>query len=249
MTTELDRTFEVGDVKYALAVPSSDAVRQADWYYSKTYNEAMSRGINTQSEMLDILKSRGIIGDNYDKKLAEIQELLGDKIVEMELEVSKPRRAELAVEVASLRQDLLDWHHRVNSPMSHTCESLADNARTDYLTSAMVKSADGTKTWEDFDAFINTEDRVLAMQARMQVMLFMQGLDQDFLTKVPERKVLDDLAAEAEAEQEALDEAADVAHDEAALEAGEVVADAPADEKPSPSPRRRRRKPAAPAEE
>lgn len=200
MSTELDRKFEVGDKTYALSVPSSEAVRQADWYYSKTYNEAMSRGINTQSEMADILRSRGIIGEEYDAKLAEIQDKLGDKIVAMELETDKAKRAALAIDVAGLRQDLFDWHHRVNSPMSHTCESLADNARTDYLTSSMVKNLDGTAVWKDFESFVNTEERVLAVQARMQVMLFMQGLDQDFLSKVPERKVLDDLAKDAEEE-------------------------------------------------
>jgi len=244
MSNELERTFEAEGKTYKLILPSSESVRLADWYYSKTYNEAMQKGISTHSEMMDILRTRGIVGPEHDLQLEKLQEQLGDKIVAMELETDRGKRLNLAVEVAGLRQDLFDWHHRVNSPLSHTCESLADSARTDYLTACMVQDDTGKLKWPTFDAFANADDRALAMQARMQVMLFMQGLAQDFLTRVPERQVLDDLAAQ----DAAAADAAAVAEIEAERsEELELVATADALEGPPEPPTRKRRRKKGPA--
>jgi hypothetical protein len=192
---EEKRTFTVeGLGDFVISQPSADEIRQSDWHYSKVFNEALVEGITTSGEMLEILKRRNLIGKDYEEKVETLKTTIGEKIVEMELESDNDRRRVLAIEVAQLREDLFQWNQRVNSPMSNTCEQLAEDARLDYLTSCMVCKTDNTRLWPDFDIYQREPNRALAFQARIEVMLFLQGLSPDFLEKTPENMVLKEIA-------------------------------------------------------
>lgn len=233
---ETERSFEVDEKKYFIVIPTADAIRQSDWRYSKAYNDALVKGISTSAEVMDILKRRGIIGEAYTERLTELEESLGQKVVEMELETDKDARLKLAVEVSTIRQDIFDWHQRVNAPLSHTCEQLAENARVDFLTSTVVLDEEKKAVWDSYEVYLEEDNRILAFEARMQVMLFMQGLSSDFLSNSPENAVIRELAAEEAEEVKAAEAKA-----EAALEGP------PAPIKKVRKPRARRKTKATPA--
>jgi len=229
---EEKRSFEVeGLGKFSIAIPTADDIRQSDWSYSKTYNKALVEGVTTQGEMFDILTRRNILGDHYEKRGEELRTSIGEKIIEMEVAQDKEKRRELAVSVAQLREDLFAWNQRVSGPMSNTCEQIAEDARLDFLTSCIIQKEDGTRKWPDFDIYLDEPNRALAYQARLEVMLFLQGLDTDFLEKTPENVVLKELRDE---------EIAVLEKEEAAAEAEKAEAAKPAAKKP-----RRGRKPRA----
>jgi hypothetical protein len=111
----------------------------------------------------------------------------------------------LATKAALKRQEVINWNERASAPLSQTCESLADDARLEYLASCMVRDESGTRIWEDYDAYLNEKDAELSMLSRFEVMLFLQGLDSDLMSQLPERIVLNE---ETEDEESDTDEAA-----------------------------------------
>jgi len=206
------RKFTVaGSEDLFIAIPSADDIRQSDWSYSKAYNKALVEGITTSSEMMEILKKRNIVGPAYEKVGEDLKSKVGEKIVAMELETDKEKRRDLAIEVARLREDLFQWNQRVNGPMSNTCEQIAEDSRLDYLTSCIVQKTDGSRVWPDYRTYLDESNRAMAFQARLEVMLFLQGLDPDFLEKTPENMVLKQIAAEElEEHTKALEEEAEM---------------------------------------
>lgn len=194
------RSFEFatedGTKTYYLGLPTSEQIRKAEWHYSKMYNKALVEGVSTTAEMMDILTKRGIYGPDYEKKLQELQVDVAIKIAAMQNEQDTDAKAELAREVERLRDDLYRWNQRLTGPLSNSCEQMAEDAKTEYLTSVVVQDESGDLVWESYDAFVAESNQGLALKARFEVMLWLQGLDADFLEKTPERTVLREVEAE-----------------------------------------------------
>lgn len=202
---DLRRKFEFmieDEVKdFFLEMPTSEQIRQAEWHYSKVYNKALVEGVTTTPEMMDILTQRGLYGPHYEKKLQELQVSIAIKIAEMQA-AEEDTQEGLAKEVQALRDELYRWNQRLTGPLSNTCEQMADDAKTEYLTSVVVHDDGGDSLWESYDDFISEENQSLALKSRFEVLLWLQGLESDFLDKTPENKVLRELSVQ-KAEQEA----------------------------------------------
>jgi len=182
------RSFEdpvTGDAYYIVA-PSADDVRGADWQYSKTYTKSMLEGITTSAEMIDILMRRGIIGPEFEKRQKELTDELARRVGELQETNDIDRKQQLAVEVAHSRDELFNWNQRLNGPMANTCEQIADDARLEYLTARMVRNDKGDNVWEDYSDFLKERNQSFALRARFEVMLYLQGLDSNFLEQTPE---------------------------------------------------------------
>ena len=106
------------------------------------------------------------------------------------------------MEVQQLRDQLYRWNQRLTGPLSNTCEQMADDAKTEYLTSVVVHNDAGEGLWDTYDEFISEPNQALALKSRFEVLLWLQGLESDFLEKTPENKVLRDLSVQ-KAEEEA----------------------------------------------
>ena len=180
------RTFIHDGVKYYIDNADIDSVRQADWHYSKTYNEALLAGVTTMAQMQDILEERDIVGKAYEEKRLALIKALDEKIAELNAVKTLEDKKELAGEVEDIRNQLFRHNQRASSPMSNTCEQLAEDARIEYLTSAMVKDEDGNVVWESYEDYKTTTNPTLAMGARYEVMLSLRGLDSNFLEQTPE---------------------------------------------------------------
>lgn len=208
------RTFEFmvdDEVKnFYLEMPTSEQIRQAEWHYSKVYNRALVEGVTTTSEMMDILTKRGLYGPDYEKKLQDLQVDIALKIAEMH-GGAEDTKEDLAHEVKQLRDELYRWNQRLTGPLSNTCEQMAEDAKTEYLTSVVVRDEEGKHLWDTHDAFISEEKQGLALKARFEVLLWLQGLESDFLDKTPENKVLHELAVQSAEEEESRKADADAA--------------------------------------
>ena len=182
--------------------PSANDIREADWHYSKTYTRSLTEGITTSAEMLDILRRRGIIGPEFEKRAAELAANLNQKIFDLGKAESLDKKRELAIQVAEARDELFQWNQRLNGPMANTCEQIADDARLEYLTSCMVVDAEGGKVWAKYDDYLKEKNQALALKARFEVMLYLQGLESDFLEKTPEAVAMKEIQAEVLAQAE-----------------------------------------------
>jgi hypothetical protein len=189
---------------YYIKSPTADDIRGADWEYSKIFTKSLSEGIMTQEELKDVLRVRGIIGPEYDQRAEELAMILANKISILESVVNDEEKSAAAIEVANARDDLFAWNQRLQAPLANTCEQMADDARIEYLTSKIIVNSLGTKVWENFDAYLTEADQSKQQAARFEVMVFLQGLDSDFLENTPEavamREVQTNAIADAAAE-------------------------------------------------
>jgi hypothetical protein len=182
--------------EFFIGPPTADDVRKADWEHAKIYNRALKEGVFTTSEMLEILKSRNIIGEQYEKTGHGMKVLLAEKIVAMERELDRDKRIDVALEVARLREEVYQWNHRLTGPMANTCESISSDARTEYLTSAVIQHKDGKRLWATYEDYRQEKDLALQTKARFEVMLWLEGVDSDFMDRAPENRVLRELLNE-----------------------------------------------------
>jgi len=199
MENKDDRRFFLGPdetTKYCIVAPNAEIIRGADWIYSKTYTKCLVEGITTGAEMMDILMKRGIIGPEFEQRSSELTELLNEKIMKLDAAESMEDKRDFAIEVASAREELFQWNQRLNGPMSNTCEQIADDARLEFLTSSMVVKEDGKRIWESYEDYMSEKSQALALRARFEIMLYLQGLDSDFLEKTPEAMAMKEIEAD-----------------------------------------------------
>lgn len=191
------------ETKYYIEPPTAEDIRGADWQYSKTFTQCLIEGITTSAEMMDILTRRGIIGPEFEQRAKELAQNLANKISVLEGTPNMDIKREMSLEVAKAREDLFQWNQRLNGPMNNTAEQISDDARLEYLTSTMVFKEDGSKIWDSYVDYLKEKNQALALRARFQVMLYLQGLNSDFLDNTPEaramREVEQDIIEKAEA--------------------------------------------------
>jgi hypothetical protein len=156
-------------------------------------------GITTSAEMMDILRRRGIIGPEFEQRATELQQELGEKIIALDAAENMEAKRDLAIDVASTREELFQWNQRLSGPMNNTCEQISDDARLEYLTSSMIETEDEKRVWGSFDNYLkekNEDLAALAVRARLEVMLYLQGLESDFLDRTPEALAIREIEAD-----------------------------------------------------
>lgn len=198
-----------GITDYYIASPTADDIRGADWQYSKMYTRCLIEGITTAAEMMDLLRRRGIIGPEFEQRATELSQELTNKTLALENAESMEEKREFAIEVATSREELFQWNQRQAGPMNNTCEQISDDVRLEFLTSCMIQTKDGERVWESYDIFLKEQSQALAVRSRFEVMLFLQGLDSDFLEQTPEaqamREIETDIIQQAEAALKAVE--------------------------------------------
>ena len=233
--TENKRTFKgSNDEDYFIIPPSANDIREADWNYSRMYVKSLTEGITTSAEMTDILRRRGVIGPEFEQRASELTRNLNEKIWALEAAESMDDKRDLAIEVAEARDELFQWNQRLNGPMSNTCEQMADDARLEYLTSCIVVNNKNERVWADYESYLKEKNQSLALKSRFEVMLYLQGLNSDFLENTPEARAMKDI------EEDILEKAELAAQAVQAEEAAAEEAEASAEEEKSKKTRKKR---------
>ena len=221
------------DNKYYIVAPTAEDIRGADWQYSKTYTQCLIEGITTSSEMVDILNRRGIIGPEFEQRAEELSSNLYDKIAELEKAEDMDTKRELSYAVAKAREELFNWNQRLNGPMSNTAEQISDDNRLEYLTSVMITKEDGNKVWSSYDIYLKERSQALAMKAKFEIMLYLQGLDADFMDKTPEAVAMREIQEEIMSKAEAIIKASEAIIEEESTTVQEIIDSEPVKKKES----------------
>jgi len=213
------RRFFLGpdeETKYYIETPTAEDIRGADWQYSKIYTQCLVEGITTAAEMMDILNRRGIIGPEFEQRVNELAEKLTEAITQLELTDDMNAKREMSIDVARAREELFQWNQRLNGPMNNTAEQMSDDSRLEYLTSAMILNCDYNKVWDSYDTYLKEKSQALATRARFEVMLYLQGLESDFLDQTPEAQAMKEVEADIISKAQEAIKAAEAVHDEEA---------------------------------
>lgn len=190
-------TKENGDqVTVVVRKPTNQQLKDADIQRAKTWNKAFKEGVLTKSEVEKLMIQRGTWGS--EKSGRELQ--LTQEILELERKLyrgdgkSKPKLSEgrkLAIEMKNKRMELRDLISERISMDENTAESLADNARFDYLVYACSYDADtGEKLFSSYEDYNSKGATLEAVTAAQLLAKMVYNLDDDFENKLPENEFL-----------------------------------------------------------
>lgn len=176
---------------YFVKAPSQEAIKGADRYRAKTWNQCLMDGIITKKELQAVLLKRGLWSEEKEveeKKIGtELFELekklfLGDGAKKAKVSDGK----KIVVQMKELRVKLRDHIAERIGMEENTAEALADNARFDYLVSECVFHEDGLRVYKDIDDYNQkSSDQVSILGATNLAQLLYQ-YDSKFEESLPE---------------------------------------------------------------
>jgi hypothetical protein len=192
-----DKTVTVDGEKIEIYVqrPTNEAVKLADRYKSKIWNQSIQDDVLTKKELNVLMRKRGIWDEAKDKEEDDIT----TKIVDLERQLycgngeKKPKVSEgkeFAIEIRRQRLQLRDLIAERISLEENTAESLADNARFDYLVAACTFYKDGKPVWKDFAEYNGQSSNEIAFSAATILGQILYNLDSSFEKNLPENVFL-----------------------------------------------------------
>jgi hypothetical protein len=199
---KIEKTVKVDgkDVEIYVTKPSNQVTKEAERCKSKAWNEAIQDGVLTKKELAVLMTKRGIWDSAKDKKENEIT----SAILELEKELYhgkktkggkkiKPKVSEgrdIAIQIRRKRMELRELIAERISLEENTAESLADNARFDYLVACCTYFKDGKRVYQDYNEYNNKSADEIAFAAGQALGEMLYNLDSDFEKNLPENKFL-----------------------------------------------------------
>jgi len=188
---------QVGDKQVGIYVtsPNGNVVGRADRYKAKIFTECIEDGIKTKDELSSFLSDRGIWTKNHDKKQAEITQKLLDLEKEIYLGTGKKKLplsdgVKKAIEMRSLRIELQQLMVKRIEMEQNTAESLADNARFDFLVANCTFYENGERVYNGIDDFSSKSADDIAFSAGSLLAEMIHGYDSSIEDSLPENKFL-----------------------------------------------------------
>jgi hypothetical protein len=179
------------EIEIYIQRPTNEVIKLADRYKSKIWNQAIQDEVLTKKELNVLMKSRGIWDEAKDKEEDDITK----KVVDLERKLyhgdgkKKPKVSEgkeFAIEIRRQRIALRDLIADRISLEENTAESLADNARFDYLVATCTFYKDGTLVWKDFDEYNSQSGNEIAFASATTLGEILYNLDSSFEKNLPE---------------------------------------------------------------
>jgi hypothetical protein len=186
---------EKQEIEIYVEKPNNDTVKKADRYKSKVWNQCIQDEILTKKELAVLMRKRGIWDDKKDQE----EEQITKDIVELERQLyhgkngKKPKVSEgrdIAVEIRRKRSSLRDLISEKIGLEENTADSLADNARFDFLVAHCTFYKDGRRVYKDYDEYNNKSADEIAFEAASLLGRMLYNLDNDFEKNLPENKFL-----------------------------------------------------------
>ena len=199
LINKVDRTVTLDDkteIKIYVQRPNNNLVKLADRHKSKAWNQAIQDDVLTKKELAVLMDKRGIWDETKDKQEDEITH----RIVKLEQELytgdgkSKPKVSEgrdIAIEIRKARMELRDLIAERISLEENTAESLADNARFDFLVAHCTYYENGSRVYNSFEEYNQKSADDIAFAAASALGEILYNLDSSFEKNLPENKFLD----------------------------------------------------------
>lgn len=175
--------------------PNNDILKRADRYKSKVWNEAVQDGVLTKRELAAVMKKRGI----WDESKSKEEKVLVDQIVALEKKLyhgdgkKKPKLSEgreIAINIRKKRIELRDLLMQKITLEENTADSLADNARFDFLVAHCTFFKNGQPVYKDFQDYDSRSADEVAFAAASLLSQMLYNLDSSFEKKLPENQFL-----------------------------------------------------------
>jgi hypothetical protein len=180
--------FEINDKKYYVVQPAPRLSQEASVLYSVELSKYLKKGVQSKQQMTKFLIENGIWSndkESKEKKILDEISSLTEKLYHSKKMSLKEGRL-LAIKMRDLRRDLVTLISERQSYDSNTAESLADNARFDFLVASCTFNEDGTKTFPSYEKYLEIAQDEVAYKAASTLAALMYDLDEDYNKKLPE---------------------------------------------------------------
>ena len=191
-----ERTFTVNEKNYLIKKPTSRVSQEAQRVYSSEFMKSLEQGLMVKAKLKKFLQDHGVWTEEQEKE----EERISKKINQLEVELYKggkdKKRISLAegkakaIEMKDLRLKYAQLIAERQSYESNTAESMADNARFDFLVSECTFNEDGTKVYSSYEDYQVRSNEELAYEAASTLAQFLYSLEDDFAKKLPENQFL-----------------------------------------------------------
>lgn len=199
---ELKETVKIGegdDAKEVVIVvkqPANSVVKAADAHKNKVWGKAIQDECLTKKELGVLMRKRGIWDDKKDKE----EDKITKEIIALEKELYQGKKGgrkpkvsegrELAIQIRRKRIELRDLITERLTLEENTADSLADNARFDYLVSQCTFYENGNRVYNSFDEYNSKSADEIAFAAASLLGKMLYNLDSSFEKNLPENRFL-----------------------------------------------------------
>lgn len=172
--------LSTGEIIYT-RLPNVVETQEADWEYSRVFNKAVEAGIPPRQVVLKRLMQQNIWTVSDEENLSDLRVTLDEIVTEAEglLKQEPPDQSkidELTKRAEVTRTALFAQQQKLNSLLSHTAETKAEDAKIYVLTSIITENKDGTRVWKTSEDFFKETDTERINSAVLQWMLLSAGL-------------------------------------------------------------------------
>ena len=184
------------EINIVLKNPSNEVIAMSERYRAKIFNQCLMDGILTKPELSRMMTERGLWDKDKDAKHDE----LTNQIIELEKDLylgkgSVKERNEdtgkkIAIKMRQLRIELRDLIAQKVQLEENTAESIADNAKFDFLVAFCTYHENGEKVYKNIDDYNLKSSDAISFVAASKLAEMMYNIDPNFEKSLPENKWL-----------------------------------------------------------
>lgn len=185
--TESDKNIEL-----MVRSPSLEDQKEATKVYNQAFSEALKAKAVVRAKLDDLLLEQGLWDQNKQNKFNELQ----NNILDGEKKLAKGgipliEAKNIALDMRKNRDSLRELISVKTNLDTHTAEGQADNARFNYLVFACTVYKDNNKRYfSSYEDYINKSSDTTAIVAAQNLAGMLYGLENDYESKLPENKFL-----------------------------------------------------------
>tara|TARA_A100001515_G_scaffold144720_2_gene149714 strand:+ start:2405 stop:3289 length:885 start_codon:yes stop_codon:yes gene_type:complete len=189
-------TEDGSTINVVVKKPTNDQLKEADIHKAKAWNKAFREGVMTKAEVEKIMVERGI----WSEEKSKVEARLTQEILELEKRLYRgdgkaaPKLSDgrdIAIEMRKKRIELRDLISERLAADDNTAESLADNARFDFLVYKCSYNGDTDQPlFPSYEDYNNRGSSRVAVTSAQLLARMIYDLDSDFEDKLPENAFL-----------------------------------------------------------
>jgi len=166
--------------------PYGDDKLYSDFLYDSYYNNAINDGILSKEDLESVIKARGLITEKEELREQELVKLIkGQETLFTKMRFAKNKKDKVGENVKRLKTELFGLRRKFNSFYTLTAESVATEAKLNYLCWAATYNMSGKsriwETYENFDLEKNVKFRSNIINEVMPVLI---GFSEKTLRKI-----------------------------------------------------------------
>jgi len=172
--------FKFNDKVLKMVKPSPKVIREAKMENTKSFTEAIKRGIYTKKKLELVLKSGEInVIEDYIIKRTELLNQYNLAKDQSEL-TNSPEELETYANLLTIyKQRVIQEDLSMNNVFANTADQIAEEDKINFLTSELIVDEFGNKLWKSTEDFLNDNNFELLELCKYQVICWTYGLSPD----------------------------------------------------------------------